>query len=278
MCQLMGMNCNVPTDICFSFEGFHKRGGATDHHADGWGIAFFEQEGCRLFLDYQASSVSPIAALVRNYPIKSTNVIAHIRKATVGAVTLANTHPFMRELWGQYWIFAHNGDIQRLPVLQVNRFLPVGNTDSEYAFCWILEQLSERFPEQPSDTELYAALTDLTKDLAGRGVVNFILSNGEFLAAHCSTKLHYVVRKAPFGAAHLVDEDVTVDFSELTTPDDRVAIIATEPLTDNERWTKMKPGELLIFQDGEPTYRYSRFDSMSAALTSAEVAHSSNPL
>jgi predicted glutamine amidotransferase len=278
MCQLMGMNCNVPTDICFSFEGFHKRGGATDHHADGWGIAFFEQEGCRLFLDYQASSVSPIAALVRNYPIKSTNVIAHIRKATVGAVTLANTHPFMRELWGQYWIFAHNGDIQRLPVLQVNRFLPVGNTDSEYAFCWILEQLSERFPEQPSDTELYAALTDLTKDLAGRGVVNFILSNGEFLAAHCSTKLHYVVRKAPFGAAHLVDEDVTVDFSELTTPDDRVAIIATEPLTDNERWTKMKPGELLIFQDGEPTYRYSGFDNKSVASTSAEVARSSHPL
>ncbi|MGZ8156242.1 MAG: class II glutamine amidotransferase, partial [Burkholderiales bacterium] len=25
MCQLLGMNCNVPTDICFSFEGFHRR-------------------------------------------------------------------------------------------------------------------------------------------------------------------------------------------------------------------------------------------------------------
>lgn len=265
MCQLMGMNCNVPTDICFSFEGFHKRGGATDHHADGWGIAFFEQEGCRLFLDYQASTVSPIAKLVRNYPIKSTNVIAHIRKATVGAVTLANTHPFMRELWGQYWIFAHNGEITSLPVLRVNRFVPVGNTDSEHAFCWILEQLSERFDEQPDDAELYAALADLAGDLAERGVVNFILSNGEFLAAHCSTKLHYVVRQAPFGAAHLVDEDVTVDFSELTTLNDRVAIIATEPLTDNERWTKMQPGELLIFEEGKPVYCHHGFDSVSAA-------------
>ena len=36
------MNCNVPTDICFSFTGFQKRGGETDVHADGWGIAFFE--------------------------------------------------------------------------------------------------------------------------------------------------------------------------------------------------------------------------------------------
>ena len=42
MCQLLGMNCNTPTDICFSFTGFQKRGGGTDVHADGWGIAFFE--------------------------------------------------------------------------------------------------------------------------------------------------------------------------------------------------------------------------------------------
>ena len=42
MCQLLGMNCNVPTDVTFSFTGFAQRGGKTDHHSDGWGIAFFE--------------------------------------------------------------------------------------------------------------------------------------------------------------------------------------------------------------------------------------------
>ena len=42
MCQLLGMNCNTPTDIMFSFEGFRRRGGITDHHADGFGIGFFE--------------------------------------------------------------------------------------------------------------------------------------------------------------------------------------------------------------------------------------------
>lgn len=42
MCQLLGMNCNVPTDICFSLAGFQARGGLTDVHRDGWGIAFFE--------------------------------------------------------------------------------------------------------------------------------------------------------------------------------------------------------------------------------------------
>ena len=45
MCQLLGMNCNTPTDVTFSFTGFAQRGGRTDHHADGWGIAFFEGAG-----------------------------------------------------------------------------------------------------------------------------------------------------------------------------------------------------------------------------------------
>jgi hypothetical protein len=71
MCQLLGMNCNVPTDICFSFSGFQARGGATDVHSDGWGIAFFEGKGTRLFLDPQPSATSPVAELVRHYPIRS---------------------------------------------------------------------------------------------------------------------------------------------------------------------------------------------------------------
>ena len=82
MCQLLGMNCNVPTDIVFSFTGFALRGGRTDHHQDGWGIAFFEGAGVRHFVDHEAAVESPIAELIKHYPIKSLNVIAHIRKAT----------------------------------------------------------------------------------------------------------------------------------------------------------------------------------------------------
>jgi hypothetical protein len=26
-------------------------------------------------------------------------------------ITLENSHPFIRELWGRHWIFAHNGDL-----------------------------------------------------------------------------------------------------------------------------------------------------------------------
>ncbi len=45
MCQLLGMNSRLPASLTLSFTGFSQRGGCTDHHADGWGMAFFESEG-----------------------------------------------------------------------------------------------------------------------------------------------------------------------------------------------------------------------------------------
>lgn len=251
MCQLLGMNCNVPTDICFSFTGFQARGGATDVHKDGWGIAFFEGKGVRVFLDPQPSATSPIAELVRHYPVRSLNVIAHIRKATQGATGLENTHPFQRELWGRYWIFAHNGHLVDFFPESDGEFVPVGQTDSERAFCWLLQSLRQRFgAAMPAETELFAALHELTLEMARYGQCNYLLSWGDSLVAHCSTKLAYIERKAPFAEAHLKDQDVTVDFQEVTHPDDRVAVIATTPLTDNEAWQTLEPGTLCLFRAG----------------------------
>lgn len=252
MCQLLGMNCNTPTDICFSITGFHARGGLTDVHRDGWGIAFFEGRGCRVFLDSQASAESPIADLVRNYPIRSTNVIAHIRKATQGIISLENTHPFQRELWGRYWIFAHNGNLVAFDPPLVGPFRPVGCTDSERAFCFLLQALAERFDSPPSDDQLFDALQSLATRIASHGEFNFLLSNGDWLFAHCASRLAYIVRQAPFSHAHLTDQDVSIDFSQVTTPNDRVAVVATTPLTDNETWTTLPPGSLTLFRDGLP--------------------------
>ena len=253
MCQLLGMNCNVPTDIVFSFTGFATRGGRTDEHKDGWGIAFFEGAGVRLFVDHQSAVASPVADLIKRYPIKSRNVIAHIRKATQGHIALENCHPFVRELWGRYWVFAHNGDLKNFAPKLHGPFRPVGSTDSELAFCYLLQQLHAQFGDTAPTTEaLRHALKTLTEEIAAHGVFNMMLSDGSALYAYCSTKLHYIVRQYPFTQAMLSDEDLSVDFSEVTTPNDRVALIVTEPLTTNETWHAFAPGELKIFFDGAP--------------------------
>ena len=140
------MNSRLPASLTLSFTGFSQRGGCTDHHADGWGMAFFESDasapgkGVRYFVDKESAATSPIAQMLRNYPIKSHNVIAHVRKATVGEVKLENSHPFVRELWGRYWVFAHNGDLKHFAPALHGSFKPVGNTDSEWAFCWLIAE------------------------------------------------------------------------------------------------------------------------------------------
>jgi predicted glutamine amidotransferase len=249
MCQLLGMNGNTPTDIVFSFTGFCSR---AEEHKDGFGIAFFEGAGVRLFVDAQSARNSPVAQMVRSYPIRSDNIIAHIRKATQGRVALENTHPFQRELWGRYWVFAHNGDLKAYAPRLHSAFRPVGSTDSELAFCWLMQELSKAHASVPPIEELTATLRELVPAIAAHGTFNFMLSNGEALWAHCSTRLCYLVRQHPFRRARLQDEDVSVDFAELTTPSDRVAVVVTEPLTLDEAWIDFAPGELKVFANGLP--------------------------
>lgn len=253
MCQLLGMNCATPTDITFSFRGFSQRAGITSDHCDGFGIAFFEDKACRLFVDNQSAVESPIAELIRNYPIKSRNVIAHIRKATQGKINLENSHPFMRELWGRHWIFAHNGDLHDFQPALTGRFMPVGNTDSERAFCYLLDQLVEHFGYvEPALDEIFAVLAEVSPQIAEYGTFNFCLSNGQALFSYATTKLHWLVREYPFKPARLIDLDVEVDFSQVTTAADRVAVITTDPLTQNEVWTAYVPGQMILFQQGQP--------------------------
>lgn len=251
MCQLLGMNCNAPTDVTFSFTGFAQRGGHTADHVDGWGIAFFEGRGLRHFVDHLPAAASPVADLIRHYPIKSRNVIAHIRKATQGAVNLQNCHPFVRELWGRYWVFAHNGNLENFhPPLHGN-FRPVGSTDSELAFCWLMQELAKSHAGVPSVEELTLTLRELAPQIAKHGTFNFLLSNGEALWAHASTQLYYLERAFPFMEAELADEDLSIDFSEHAQPQDRVAIVVTAPLTKNEMWIAFAPQQLMVFVDGQ---------------------------
>ncbi|MDB5744135.1 MAG: glutamine amidotransferase, class-II [Polaromonas sp.] len=262
MCQLLGMNCNAPTDVTFSFRGFARRGGQTDHHGDGWGIAFFEGDaveggdrGLRHFVDHLPACASPVAELIRRYPIKSRNVIAHIRKATQGRVALENCHPFVRELWGRYWVFAHNGNLAAFSPRLHGSFRPVGGTDSERAFCWLMQELAKSHADVPSVQELSITLRELAAQIAPHGTFNFLLSNGQALWAHASSKpdspiLYYVERRHPFAHATLSDEDVSVNFQDHTQPTDRVAVVVTAPLTTNETWTAFAPGELKVFEGG----------------------------
>ncbi len=251
MCELLGMECNVPTDIVFSFHGLASRGGRSGPHADGWGLALYEGRIARLFLEPAAAAASPLATFVREHPIKTLLAIAHVRRKTRGGVGLANTHPFARELWGRHFVFAHNGTVRGARALKLGRFHPIGDTDSEHAFCALLGALDHDFRAYPrSSSELADAVAAHAARIGRRGTFNMLLGDGHQLFARCATKLHHIIRKAPFQQATLSDEDVRVNFAEVTTPRDRVAIVATMPLTRDETWTAGEPGMLWVFRGG----------------------------
>ena len=141
LCELLGMNANVPTDICFSFAGLMRRGGATGPHRDGWGIALYEGKGCRTFHDPKPSAHSEIARLIpgisdqepdRHLPYKTRQPRPDRPRE------YASIHA---QLWGRSWSFAHNGQLRGIKKWPNAHFRPIGTTDSEHAFCWLMDQL-----------------------------------------------------------------------------------------------------------------------------------------
>lgn len=250
------MNSHLPASLSVSLSGFSQRGGATAEHADGWGVAFFDTrsdalgKGVRCFLEDVRSADSPMAAMLQSHPIKTHNAVAHVRRATVGPAALANSHPFTRELWGRYWVFAHNGHLDDFDPLLDGAFKPVGETDSEKAFCLILEGLSRRLDSDSTRDELTAAIHELGASISRHGVFNFLLSDGQALWARASTKLCYVQRSHPFQQVHMTDTGALADLASLNGPDDRLCIVVTEPLTSNEPWVHMEAGQMAVFVDG----------------------------
>ncbi|MCV2361259.1 class II glutamine amidotransferase [Paucibacter sp. TC2R-5] len=258
MCQLFALNSNTPSDVTFSFTGFSARGGATGEHVDGWGMAFHDERGCQVFIDEKPASQSPLAEFLRRHPIKANSVLAHIRKATRGAVQLSNCHPFQRQWRGRHWAFCHNGTLENFAPALESGFQPVGSTDSEAAFCWLLQQLEQRFVDvdaAPSWAELAPVLAELSAELASYGSFNIVLSDGEAVYTHCSTRLHWLSRSHPFAQARLIDTELSLDLSRANGPNDRMVLVATEPLTHDEPWQAMAAGEFFVFVQGQPVWR-----------------------
>jgi predicted glutamine amidotransferase len=256
MCELLALNANTPTDMGFSFQGLSRRGGASGEHADGWGLASFTRAGHGLTLlrEEAPAAFSALAAQLAERSPKALVSIAHIRKATRGAVAIENCHPFSRSWNGQTWVFAHNGDLHGTIPLG-DHYRPFGSTDSEAAFCWILERLEQAGVDPQDPGALFDLLHHCAAELAERGTFNALISNGHWLFATATSRLHWLTRRAPFCKATLADPPLQVDFSSLTTANDVVTILSTEPLTIDEQWQPFQAGESLLFCAGEVVQR-----------------------
>lgn len=254
VCELLGMVASHPADVSFSFTGLSLRGGRTGPHADGWGLSLYEGNFARTFLEKDPAHSSLLARFVRENPILTRLAIAHVRRMTRGVASLPNTHPFVRVFDRRHIVFAHNGTLPHVKERALRYESTLGDTDSEHAFCVLLEALREAYgPHLPSDPcVLGKTLFELGNELGRDGVFNFLFADGEHLFARCGDSLHAIEHRTPFGSATLVDAEVSVQFQDVVrrAENARMAVVATHPLTRNESWNKGSPGTLWVFKAG----------------------------
>lgn len=255
MCELLGMCFNKEVTPSISFRGFRQRGG---ENPDGWGIAFYPDESALVYKEPIMATQSRLSEFLRDYKeLKSKIFIGHVRRASKGKEAYKNTHPFQRELNGKDFVFAHNGTLWNyVDKLKLRRFRPVGNTDSEYAFCYLLGIIEDSGITFKSERD-FDFIAKVLRKINELGSFNCIFSDGVFLFCYHDKDgyngLVSVKRNPPYGPIRLLDEDWEINLAEEKDLSQQGYIIATQPLT-NEHWERFKPGELKVFRDGKMVY------------------------
>ncbi len=270
MCRLYGFLATQPTRLECSLVAAQNalqtqsdRDSRGIRNADGWGIAHWlgdEREVIKstmpAFADDQFAEVAA--------DIRSEAAIAHVRAATIGRVSTENTHPFTFGTWA----FAHNGSIPAFDHVSTRLDIgpygpPDGETDSELAFLWMLNRMSE-YGLDPGDqagglepvVELLAESVLELVDLSMRSgaselpKLNFIISDGRHIAAsRWGNSLYWTFRRgirdcAVCGTSHCPEAD----------DDYRSVVVASEPITD-ENWIEVPEASVLGVEPGAHTLK-----------------------
>lgn len=261
MCELFAMSSRIPAEVTFSLDVFAGHSEGERPNRDGWGVAFYDGGDARLLREPHPASESPWVKFIEKQGPTSTLVLSHIRHASTGSRTLANTHPFSRHLGGSLHCFAHNGNVKNIfenKAFSTGVRRPVGDTDSEYAFCVLLERLSLIWREtQPPPFEMrYQIVSQFAKDLKSLGLANFLYSDSEYLFAHGDRRrqtdglfaapgLHVLNRRCK-------GEDYRSNKSgvAINTVDQNAILVASVPLSD-EAWQPVAENELIAVRLGK---------------------------
>jgi glutamine amidotransferase len=269
VCELFGMSARYAATATLSMDELARHGGQTDRHRDGWGVAFFSGPDVHCVREPCPAAESPALRFMMTHEYRSRLVIAHIRLATAGERALRNTQPFLRELGGRMHVFAHNGD---LPGIRERwrpdgGFCPVGETDSEHAFCVLLGRMRALWGPcggLPPLGERLEVVAGFARELRALGPANFLYSDGDVLFCHGDRRqhpgetafrapgLHLLERRCRSGGGRLEMAALSVS----SRPGhQRVALVASVPLSE-EPWTPMEAGELLVLRDGVVELRW----------------------
>jgi glutamine amidotransferase len=260
MCELLCLSSLMPTTVSITLEHLARHGALGQSNVDGWGLATYDERDIRLYKEPEPAGQSAWLAFILGRDLSCALMMSHIRRASQGALTHANTQPFARELGGRTHTFAHNGDLRGLAGLvgpAPQRFNPVGETDSELAFCILLERMAPLWARSPTLKHRLAVVEAFAADIRACGQANFLYSDGELMFAHGHRRPPYDGDRGQPGLWRM-DQVCAVDPENLARSGVRIGrhrqgqeitLIASVPLTE-DAWIPFDEGEVVALRQG----------------------------
>jgi glutamine amidotransferase len=249
---------------------------------DGTGLGIFDDQG------HPSVYKAPLPAYEdqefgrRAREVCSRTFIAHVRYASTGEVSLANTHPFEQ----QDRLFAHNGVIEDLPALEQELGPALawvnGQTDSERFFALITREIERAGDVGEGITRAASWVAEHLPVFA----LNLVLITASELWALRYPEVHelHVLQRAPGGTSgrHHLEQasargSIRVRSGELAHRP--AVVVASEVMDEHSDWRALQPGELLHVDaelrctvvralDGPPAHQLSLADLEGAAAAS----------
>ena len=265
MCELFAMSSREKAALTYSLPEFSKNGSSLRSNRHGWGIALSRDRDAILIKEPEPATNSRWVRFIADHAIPAKVAIAHVRDATRGAHTMENTHPFRRALGRRIHLFAHNGtleDIEEHYDPRGHHYRPIGETDSELAFCLLLSQLKPFYDEEdlPPLDRRFGVFEAFCTEMRQLGPCNFIYYDGDVLFIHAHRRYHEVNGQfegpRPPGLQILqcrtcsAEPEMHTAGLDVEMRDLNTILVASVPL-DNQAWQPLPEGAVLAIRDGE---------------------------
>lgn len=251
--------------LAMSFEGelapsFDLRCLRGERLPDGWGLGYYPggDPAATVLKEPNPAEGSIRGDLVKAWEhLESSLFMVHIRTATWGAASDANTQPFVRSYARRDWMFGHSGSLRHgIESRPKARFEPVGGTDTEQVFCDLLDRIAEKGWRSlaEADPMLLRGWLDAFNE---HGTLSAALTDGRDLYIYADRDgdpIHVGQLRPPYERLALGDTELSVDLTRRGTKPRKGVVASTGRLdvdTDGACvWRILPPGHLLVLRQG----------------------------